>query len=83
VAGNSVIEEIASAHGRTAIQVTLRWLIQQDDVIAIPKSSRVERLKENLAIFDFALSDDEMARIHRLGGGRHLINDSSSVARWD
>jgi diketogulonate reductase-like aldo/keto reductase len=68
VAGNRVIEEIAAAHGKTAAQVTLRWLIQQPDVIAIPKSSRSERLKENLAIFDFSLSDDEMARIFDLTG---------------
>jgi diketogulonate reductase-like aldo/keto reductase len=83
VVGNRVIEDIASAQGRTAVQVTLRWLIQQGDVIAIPKSSRVERLKENLGIFDFSLSEDEMARIHRLGGGRHIINDRGSVARWE
>jgi 2,5-diketo-D-gluconate reductase B len=83
VVGNRVIEEIAAAHGRSATQVTLRWLIQQGDVIAIPKSTRTERLKENLGIFDFVLSEEEMERIHALGGGRHLINDSSSVARWD
>ena len=83
VIGNKVIEEVAAVHGKTAIQVTLRWLVQQRDVIAIPKSSKVDRLRENLDIFDFALSDEEMGRIYRLGGGRHLINDSSSVARWD
>ena len=83
VVGNKVIEDIASAHGKTAVQVTLRWLIQQGDVIAIPKSSRVERLKENLGIFDFALSPEEMTRIHRLGGDRHIINDRGSVGRWD
>jgi diketogulonate reductase-like aldo/keto reductase len=68
VAGNRVIEEVAAVHSKTAAQVTLRWLIQQPDVIAIPKSSRSERLKENLAIFDFSLSDDEMARIFDLAG---------------
>lgn len=83
VIGNSVIEEIAATHGKSAIQVTLRWLVQQGDVIAIPKSSRIERMKENLAIFDFALSGDEMTRIFELGGRRHMLNDPSSVARWD
>jgi 2,5-diketo-D-gluconate reductase B len=82
VVGHGVIEDIAAAHGKTASQVTLRWLIQQD-VIAIPKSSRLERLKENFDIFDFVLSDDEMERIFELGGGRHIINDPSSVSRWD
>lgn len=70
VAGNRVLEEIAAAHGKTAVQVTLRWLIQQPDVIVIPKSSRSERLRENLAIFDFSLSEDEMAQIFDLGGRR-------------
>jgi diketogulonate reductase-like aldo/keto reductase len=83
VMGDRVIEEIAAAHGRSAVQVTLRWLIQQGDVIAIPKSSHVERLKENLGIFDFALSPEEMTRIDRLGGDRHIINDRGSVGRWD
>lgn len=68
VAGNRVLEDIASAHGKTAAQVTLRWLVQQRDVIAIPKSSRVERLRENLAIFDFVLSQDEMSQIFALAG---------------
>lgn len=83
VVGNAVIEEIAAAHGKSAIQITLRWLVQQGDIIAIPKSSRHERLKENLDIFDFALSDDEMSRIFSLGGRRHMLNDPSSVRRWD
>jgi diketogulonate reductase-like aldo/keto reductase len=83
VIGERVIEAIARARGRTPIQVTLRWLIQQEGVIAIPKSTRTERLKENLAIFDFALTDDEMERIGALGGNNHIVNDRSSVARWD
>lgn len=83
VIGNPVIEKIARAHRRSAIQVTLRWLIQQEGVIAIPKSTHTERLKENLAIFDFALTEDEMERISALGGNRHIVNDRSSVARWD
>lgn len=82
VVGNRALEEIAAAHGKTASQVTLRWLVQQD-VIAIPKSSRIERLRENLDVFDFVLSDGEMERIYGLGGGRHLINDPSSISRWD
>lgn len=69
VAGNRVLEDIAEAHNKTAAQVTLRWLVQQPDVIAIPKSSRRERLEENLAIFDFALSEEEMERI--FGLARH------------
>ena len=54
------------AHGKSAVQVALRWLIQQDDVIAIPKTSNPERLKENFAVFDFRLTDAEMDQISRL-----------------
>lgn len=83
VIGNTVIEEIAATHGKSAVQVTLRWLIQQGDVIAIPKSSRREGLIENFDIFDFALSQEDMNRILELGGGRHMLNDPSSVPSWD
>jgi diketogulonate reductase-like aldo/keto reductase len=82
VVGHDVIEDIAAVHDKTASQVSLRWLIQQD-VIAIPKSSRIERVRENFDIFDFALSDGEMERIFELGGRRHMINDPSSISRWD
>jgi 2,5-diketo-D-gluconate reductase B len=66
VAGNRVLEDIAATHGKTAAQITLRWLIQQPGVVVIPKSSRRQRLEENLAIFDFDLSDEEMAQVSGL-----------------
>jgi diketogulonate reductase-like aldo/keto reductase len=65
IADDSVIGEIAAAHGKTPGQVTLRWLIQQD-VIAIPRTVKPERAAENFDIWDFELSDDEMQRIHAL-----------------
>lgn len=84
VVGDPVIEQIARTHGRTAAQVALRWLMQQDGVVAIPKTSRVERLRENLAIFDFALTDAEMALIDALRGqGLRLINEPQWVPLWD
>jgi diketogulonate reductase-like aldo/keto reductase len=83
VVGNPVIEAIARAHGRTAVQVTLRWLIQQGDVAAIPKSSSPARARENFAVFDFALSDAEMAEIATLKRPEHLVNDRALVPAWD
>ena len=84
VVGDPVIEAIAAAHGRSAAQVTLRWLVQQPDVVAIPKTSKPERLKENLAVFDFALTDAEMARMSALTRpGSRLINEPQWVAEWD
>jgi diketogulonate reductase-like aldo/keto reductase len=79
-----MIEAIAKTHGKTAGQVTLRWLIQQPDVIAIPKASRRERLEENLAIFDFTLSGAEMAAISALKSrGLRLVNEPAWVPAWD
>jgi 2,5-diketo-D-gluconate reductase B len=62
VKGDAVLARIAKAHGRTAAQVCLRYLVQQN-LIVIPKTSRPERLKENLAIFDFQLTAAEMKEI--------------------
>ena len=58
---NPVLTEIGAAHGKSVGQVVLRWLIQRD-VIIIPKSVRPERMRENMDIFDFELTDEEMTR---------------------
>jgi diketogulonate reductase-like aldo/keto reductase len=63
--GDPVLAEIAKVHGRSVAQVALRWLLQQD-VASIPFSSKPERIADNFDVFDFALSDDEMARISAL-----------------
>ena len=84
IVGNPSIEAIAGAHGRTAAQATLRWLIQQPDVAAIPKTSHIGRLKENLDVFDFALSDAEMARMSALTRpGSRNVNEPQWVPEWD
>ena len=63
--GDPVLSEIAQARGRSVAQIALRWLVQQN-VTAIPFSSQPQRIADNLAVFDFALSDEEMARIATL-----------------
>ena len=65
IADDPVIGDIARAHGKSNGQVTLRWLMQQG-VIAIPRTTKVERAAESFDIWDFALSDEEMARITAL-----------------
>jgi diketogulonate reductase-like aldo/keto reductase len=60
-----VLAEIAKARGRSIAQVALRWLMQQN-VAAIPRSSNPQRIADNLKVFDFTLSDDEMRRISAL-----------------
>ena len=66
------LTEIGRAHGKSAAQVALRWAVQRG-VAIIPKSTHRERLAENLAIWDFALSDGEMARIRALDTGHSDI----------
>jgi 2,5-diketo-D-gluconate reductase B len=75
---------IGKGYGKTAVQVTLRWLVQQDDVIAIPRTSKPERLRENLAVLDFQLTGDEMSQISRMTTpNSRLINEPQWVPRWD
>jgi len=64
-----VVSQIAQAHGKTPAQVMLRWHLQQGRS-AIPKSTRPQRIAENFDIFDFALTDTELAAIDRLDTGK-------------
>ncbi len=66
--GDSVISEIAAAHGVTSAQVILRWNLQKG-VVVIPGSSNPDHIQENLDLFGFELSDDEMERINALDRG--------------
>lgn len=80
----TTLKEIGAAHGKTPAQVTLRWLVQQDGVIAIPRSRSEDHARSNLDIFDFELSADEMAAIKDLQrpDGRQ-INPANLAPRWD
>ena len=65
VVKNELLASIGEGYGKTAAQVALRWLTQRG-IVAIPKSTHVERMRQNLNIFDFALTDEEMKRIATL-----------------
>jgi diketogulonate reductase-like aldo/keto reductase len=65
---NPTIATVAQAQGRTPAQVLIRWSIQLGNVV-IPRSANPERIKSNLAVFDFELSDDEMATLNGLDDG--------------
>jgi 2,5-diketo-D-gluconate reductase B len=81
---DAVLARIGQAHGKTAAQVCLRWLVQQD-IVVIPRSGRIEHLSQNCAIFDFALSEPEMAEIRSLArrGGRLVDYAYSGPPKWD
>ncbi|MCZ2344178.1 MAG: aldo/keto reductase [Bacteroidales bacterium] len=68
---NPIVQAIAAQHNRTAAQVVLRWGVQRGTSV-IPKTGRAERLAENRALFDFALTDSEMAAITKLDQGRRF-----------
>ena len=69
---NDALDAIGDRHGKDAAQVALRWSIQRGHVV-IPKSSGEAHLQENMDLFDFELSDDEMARIAELDRGDRLV----------
>ncbi|MCV7313952.1 aldo/keto reductase [Mycolicibacillus parakoreensis] len=76
---NPTLTAIGEGHGKSVGQVVLRWLIQRG-VIVIPKSVRPERMRENLEVFDFALTGDEMNRITALDTGASLFFDHRDPA---
>lgn len=82
VKNDEALARIGATHGKTAAQVCLRWLIQQN-VAAIPRTSRIERLSENIEIFDFILSDDEMRQIFAMGTAQGRLTDFGFAPKWD
>ena len=76
---NSTLTAIGQAHGKTVGQVVLRWLTQRQ-VVVIPKSVRPERMAENLDVFDFSLTDKEMAQVATLDTGGSLFFDHRDPA---
>ncbi|MBB1094290.1 aldo/keto reductase [Rhodopseudomonas palustris] len=79
---NEVLTRIGAAHGKSAAQVCLRWLVQQN-VAAIPRTSRIERLSQNIDVFDFELTDDEMVEIFSLGSPQGRLVHTPTEPEWD
>ncbi len=80
---NPILSKIAARHGKTTAQVILRWLIQRK-VVTIPKTARIERMRENFEVFDFQLSPEEMDSIKSLDTNKTLFFDhrTSEIADW-
>lgn len=79
---DEVLGDIGARHGKSPAQVALRWLVQQDGVATIPKSTSREHLEENLAIFDFELSEREMHAIRRPSAARTAANIVRGRLSW-
>ncbi len=82
IKSDATLIRIGRAHGKTPAQVCLRWLVQQN-VVPIPRTSRIERLSENIAIFDFALSDAEMDEIFALASPEGRLTNFAFAPKWD
>ncbi len=84
VFSDPVLKDIAAGHGKSVAQIVLRWLVQQEGVIALSKTVSEARVAENVAIFDFALSDEEMAtiRARAVASGR-IVSPDGLAPVWD
>jgi 2,5-diketo-D-gluconate reductase B len=82
-AGDAVLAAIGRKYGKSAAQVCLRWLLDQDAVVAIPKAASRAHLAENLAIFDFALAPEDRAQIDALERGGRLLDVPGWSPAWD
>jgi 2,5-diketo-D-gluconate reductase B len=85
VPNDPLLKEIGARHGKTAAQVTLRWAVQQEGVIALSKTATESRLQENYDIFDFELSHEDMAAIKGLArpDGRIVNPGHLRPPHWD
>jgi 2,5-diketo-D-gluconate reductase B len=82
VKNDEVLASLGAKYQKTAAQVCLRWLVQQN-VVAIPRTSKIERLSENIEIFDFALSDSDMRQISAMAGPKGRLTDFGFAPKWD
>ncbi len=82
VLNDPVLQEIAKRRRLSVAQVALRWLVQQERVVAIPGVGSVEQLRENLKVLEVTLTNDEMAAIAALARGTRVVNPPHSPA-WD
>lgn len=81
---NPILKEIAARNGRTIAQVDLRWLIQQPTVIALSRTKNLEKIPENMKVFDFELGNEDMRAITRLRmSGSRIVNPAHLAPVWD
>jgi 2,5-diketo-D-gluconate reductase B len=82
IKNDQALLRIGQRYRKTAAQVCLRWLVQQN-VAAIPRTSRLERLSENIEIFDFELSEEDMQKISAMGSAGGRLTDFGMAPKWD
>jgi 2,5-diketo-D-gluconate reductase B len=80
--GNAVVERVARKHGKSVSQVALRWLVEQKNVTAIPRTSTEKHAQENFSIFDFALDAEDRRALDTLPARTRVVNPGWSPD-WD
>jgi len=83
VPNDKTLQAIGKKYGKTATQVALRWLMEQDDVAAIPKAGSRVHMEANIDIFDFALAAEDRAAIDALGGNGRIVDIAGWSPEWD
>ena len=78
---SEVIKPIAQKYNKSIVQIVLRWLIQQN-IIVIPKTWYPQHMKENISVFDFELTVEEMAIVDTMNQGRYLNYDPTAMAKY-
>jgi 2,5-diketo-D-gluconate reductase B len=82
IKSDTVLTRIGAKHAKSAAQICLRWLLQQN-AVAIPRTSKIERLSENIEIFDFELDEAEMAEVSALANDSGRLTDFGFAPKWD
>ena len=80
---DKIVADIAKEHQRMPAQIVLRWMMQQEDIIAIPKATSTKHLLENLNVFDFTLSTAGMSKIDSLANDNLRVVPAQPGAKWD
>ena len=82
VVSDETLQRIGETHGKSSAQVALRWLLDQDDVMVVPKATSEKHLSANLDVFDFSLTDEQRSQIDSLARGERLI-DPGWAPDWE
>lgn len=80
---NDTLKKIAAKHNKSVTQIILKYLTK-NDIIVLAKTTNIDRMKENISIFDFELDQDDMNEIKSLDGKKNLFFDHQDVqmVRW-
>ena len=84
VFSDPTLKEIAARHDKTIAQIVLRWLVQQRGIVALSRTTQIDRLAQNVLVFDFELDDADMAAIYSLAtAGSRIVNPPGLAPLWD